>query len=137
VLVATVLVTACRDDDALSIDEAAVVDDGASSAAASLSGTADVSFDGVTASVADVTCSTESGFVVSPIVGDSFTLTVDGNPASDSWNVAVTQPGDPDVAWVAVAPMVDVDGDSVAGSAQMHRADDQAVTAALAFVVDC
>ena len=131
------LVTGCGDDDALSIDEAAEVDEGASSAAAGLSGSADVSFDGVTVSVAGVTCSIDSGFVVSPIVGDSFTLTVAGDPASDTWNVAVTQSGDPDVAWVAEAPLVDVDGDSVAGSAQMHRADDRSVTAALAFVVDC
>ena len=39
--------------------------------------------------------------------------------------------------WTAVEPTVDVDGDALAGSAQMQRADDPTVTAALAFVVDC
>ena len=67
---ATAVVGGCGDDDGLSIDEAAVVDDSAI-AATGLFGTADVSFNGVTSSVSGVTCSTDGGVTVSPIVADS------------------------------------------------------------------
>jgi hypothetical protein len=128
------VVGGCGDDDVLSIDEAAVVDDSAI-AATGLFGTADVSFDGVTASVSGVTCSTEGGVTVSPIVADMFTLTIGGTEGA--WDLRVVQPGTPEVVWTAIEPTVDVDGDALAGSAQMARADDPTITAALAFVVDC
>ena len=92
---------------------------------------------GVTASVSGVTCTNEGRFIVSPIVGDTFTLTIDGDPTAGEWNVVVTEPGDPAMVWNALDPTVDLDGDALAGSAQMHRADDPTVTAALAFVIDC
>lgn len=130
------LVTGCNDDAGLTLNEAADVDNDAA-AVIGLHGAADVSFGGVTASVSDVTCSNEGRLVVSPIVGVSFTLTVDGDPATGEWNIEVTEPGDPGVTWNAMEPTVEVDGDTLAGSAQMHRADDPTVTAALAFVVDC
>jgi hypothetical protein len=130
------VVAACSDDDdGLSIDEAAVVDDGAT-AAAGLFGTADISFDGVTSSVSGVTCSTDDGVTVSPIITDTFTLTIAGGTAG-TWDVRVTQPGNPELVWTAVEPTVEVDGDVLAGSAQVARADDPTITAALAFVVDC
>ena len=47
----------------------------------------------------------------------------------------VTEPSG--MVWNALDPTVDLDDDALAGSAQMHRADDPTVTAALAFVVDC
>ncbi len=64
-------------------------------------------------------------------------MTVDGDPTAGAWNIVVTEPGDPAMVWNALDPTVDLDGDALAGSAQMHRADDPTVTAALAFVVDC
>ena len=128
------LVTACGDDDQLSLDQAAEVDADAA-AVTELHGAADVSFGGVTAAISGVTCSNEARFVVSPIVSDKFTLTVDGNPTAGEWNIVVTEPGG--MVWNAVDPTVDLDADALAGSAQMHRADDPTVTAALAFVVDC
>lgn len=130
------LAASCSDDDALTINDAAEVDSG-NAAATGLFGAADVTFDGVTASISGVTCTNESRFVVSPIVSDTFTVSVDGDPVAGTWNVQVTQPGDPDVVWTAAAPTVAVDGDTVAGSAQMQRVDDPTVTAELAFVVDC
>ena len=87
-------------------------------AASGLFGTADVSFNGVTTSVSGVTCSTEGGVTVSPIVADTFTLTIGGS--ARAWDVGVTQPGDPEMVWTAIEPTVDVDGDAVAGSAQMQ-----------------
>ncbi len=133
-LAAIAFVSGCDDDDGLSIDDAAVVDDSAI-AATGLFGTADVSFNGVTYSLSGVTCSTEGGVTVSPIVADTFTLTIGGS--AGAWDVRLTEPGPPEVVWTAVEPNVDVDGDAVAGSAQMARADDPTATAALAFVVDC
>ena len=130
------LVTACGDDDDLSLDQAADVDASADAAAVTeLHGAADVSFGGVTAAISGVTCSNEAHFVVSPIVSDTFTLTVDGDPTAGAWNIVVTEPSG--MVWNALDPTVDLDGDALAGSAQMHRADDPTVTAALAFVVDC
>jgi hypothetical protein len=134
-LLACSLVAGCDRDDGLEIDEAADVDD--ASSAAGLSGTADVSFDAVTTSVNGVTCNTESGVVVSPIVSDSFTLTIDGDPVADTWNLQVIQPGEPQLVWTAIEPTVDLDADALTGSAQMQRTDDATITAALAFVVDC
>lgn len=128
------LVTACGDDDELSLDQAADVDADAA-AATELHGAADVSFGGVTAAISGVTCSNEGRFIVSPIVSDTFTLTVEGDPTADEWNIVVTEPSG--MVWNALDPTVDLDGDALAGSAQMHRADDPTVTAALAFVVDC
>jgi hypothetical protein len=128
------LVTACGDDDELSLDQAAEVDADAA-AVTELHGAADVSFGGVTAAISGVTCSNDAHFVVSPIVSDTFTLTVDGDPTSGAWNIVVTEPSG--MVWNALDPTVDLDGDALAGSAQMHRADDPTVTAALAFVVDC
>ncbi|MGH9133253.1 MAG: hypothetical protein ACRDZZ_04895, partial [Ilumatobacteraceae bacterium] len=64
-------------------------------------------------------------------------LAVDGDPQGDEWTIRVVQPGDPEIVWTAIEPAVDLDGDTLAGSAQMQRADDPSVTAALAFVVDC
>lgn len=130
------LVTACGDDDELSLDQAADVDADAA-AITELHGAADVSFGGVTKAISGVTCSNEARFVVSPIVSDTFTLTVEGDPTADEWYIVVTEPGDPAMVWNALDPTVDLDGDALAGSAQMHRADDPTVTAALAFVVDC
>jgi hypothetical protein len=130
------LVTGCGDDDGLTLNEAAEVDNDAA-AVTGLHGAADVSFGGVTASVSDVTCTNEGRLVVSPIVGATFTLTVDGDPATGAWNIVVTEPGDPAVVWNAVDPTVDLEDDTLAGSAQMRRADDPSVTATLAFVVDC
>ena len=136
-LAAISLVTGCGDDDdGLTINEAAEVDNDAA-AVTGLHGAADVSFGGVTASVGDVTCTNDGHLVVSPIAGATFTLTIDGDPAAGDWNIEVTEPGDPAVEWNAVEPTVDVEGDALAGSAQMQRADDPSVTAALAFVVDC
>ena len=134
--VAIAFLVACSDDEPLSIDQAAEVDT-SSVAAASLSGTADATFDGVTATTSGVTCTNEDRLVVSPIVSDTFTLTVDGDPATGDWNVGVTQPGEPVVVWTAAESLVEVDGEVIAGNAQMQRADDPSVTAALAFVVDC
>jgi hypothetical protein len=125
----------CDDDDGFSIDDAAVVDDSGSAASAGLFGTADVSFDGATSSVSGVTCNMEGGVTVSPIVADTFTLTIGGT--AGAWDIQIVQPGAPELVWTAVEPTVDVDGDALAGSAQMQRADDATVTAALAFVVDC
>jgi hypothetical protein len=135
VVAVTSVASGCGDDDGLSIDEAAVVDGSSSAASSGLFGTADVSFNGATSSVSGVTCSMEGGVAVSPIVADTFTLTIGG--AAGAWDVRVTEPGAPEVVWTAVEPTVDVDGDALAGSAQMRRADDATVTAALAFVVDC
>ena len=128
------LVTACGDDDELSLDQAADVDADAA-AVTELHGAADVSFGGVTAAISGVTCSNEGRFVVSPIVSDTFTLTVEGDATAGEWNIVVTEPSG--MVWNALDPTVDLDGDALAGSAQMHRADDPTVTAALAFVVDC
>lgn len=140
-LVAMSLVTACDDDETLSLDEAAEVDNGAvaggDGSSVGLFGTADVTFDGVTASIGAVECRNEGHLEVTPIVSDSFTLIVAGDPDADTWNVRVTQPGDPEVEWTAAAPTVDLDGDALAGSAQMQRVDDPTVTAPLAFVIDC
>ena len=135
-LVPMSLVAGCGDDDGLTLNEAAEVDNDAA-AVTGLHGAADVSFGGVTASVGDVTCTNESRLVVSPIVSATFTLTVDGDPAAGDWNIEVTEPGDPELVWTAVEPTVDLEGDTLAGNAQMQRADDPSVTAALAFVVDC
>ena len=135
-LVAMSLVAGCGDDDGLTLNEAAEVDNDAA-AVTGLHGAADVSFGGVTASIGDVTCTNENHLVVSPIVSATFTLTVDGDPSAGAWNIEVTEPGDPEVVWTAVEPTVDLEGDTLAGSAQMQRADDPSVTAALAFVVDC
>lgn len=132
-LVTMSLVTGCSDDDTLTLDEAAEVDAGA----AALFGQADFTFNGVTASVSDVTCTNEGRLVVSPIVRDGLTLNVDGDPLTDDWNVQLNQLGDPEVVWTATERTVEVDGDVVAGSAQMQRADDPTITAALTFVVDC
>ncbi|MGH9133774.1 MAG: hypothetical protein ACRDZZ_07545, partial [Ilumatobacteraceae bacterium] len=79
VVAAMSLVGACDDDETLSLDQAADVDDGAvvigdEGGAGGPFGTADVSFDGVTASVGGVSCSNEARLVVTPIVSDSFTL---------------------------------------------------------------
>ena len=130
------LVAGCDDDDALTLDRAADVDSG-DAAATGLFGQADVTFNGVTASISGVTCTNDGRFVLSPIVSDAFTLNVDGDPVADDWSVQVVQPGEPAVVWTASAPTVGVDGDAVAGSAQMQRADDPTTTAALTFVVDC
>ena len=129
------LLTACGDDDELSLDQAADVDADAA-AVTELHGAADVSFGGVTAAISGVTCSNEAHFIVSPIVSDTFTLTVDGDPTAGVWNIVVTERAS-GMVWNALDPTVDLDGDALAGSAQMHRADDPTVTAALAFVVDC
>ena len=86
------LVTACGDDDELSLDQAAEVDADAA-AVTELHGAADVSFGGVTAAISGVTCSNEARFVVSPIVSDTFTLNVDGDPTAGEWNIVVTEPG--------------------------------------------
>jgi hypothetical protein len=138
----TLVGVGCCYNDSLTLDQAAEVDSAATGsesdvATAGLFGTADVSFAGVTASIGGVSCSNEGRLVVTPIVSDSFTLLVDGDPAAGTWNVRVTQPGDPEVLWTAVDPSVDLDGDALAGNAQMQRADDPTVTATLAFVVDC
>ena len=130
------LVTACSDDDTLRLDGAAEVDSG-DAAAAALFGQADFTFNGVTASVSGVTCSNEDRLVVSPIVSDGLTLNVDGDPAADDWNVGLIQLGDPEVVWTATERTVEVNDDAIAGTAQMQRADDPTITAALTFVVDC
>jgi hypothetical protein len=135
-LVTMSLVTGCGDDDTLTLDEAADVDRG-DAAVAGLFGAADVTFNGVTASSSGVTCSNDGRLVVSPIVTDTFTLEVDGDPVSGDWNVRLVQAGDPAVVWTATEPTVDVEADVLTGSAPMQRADDPAITAALAFVVDC
>ena len=132
-LVTTSLVTGCSDDDTLKLDEAAEVDAGA----AALFGQADFTFNGVTASVSDVTCTNEGRLVVSPIVRDGLTLNVDGDPVTDDWNVQLIQLGDPEVGWTATERTVEVDDDAIAGSAQMQRADDPTITAPLSVVVDC
>ena len=137
VAVATMsLVTACSDDDALRLDEAAEVDSD-DAAAAALFGQADFTFNGVTASVSGVTCTNEARLVVSPIVSDGLTLNVDGDPAADDWNVGLIQLGDPEVVWTATERTVEVDDDAIAGSAQMQRVDAPTITAPLSFVVDC
>ena len=135
-LVTVSLVSGCGDDDELSLDQAADVDNDAA-AVTELHGAADVSFGGLTAAVSGVTCTNESRFIVSPIVAETFTLTIDGDAAADEWFIVVNEPGDPATVWNALDPTVDLDGDALAGSAQMHRADDPTVTAALAFVIDC
>jgi hypothetical protein len=135
-LVTMSLVTGCGDDATLTLDEAAEVDRG-DAAAAGQFGAADVTFNGVTASSSGVTCSNDGRLVVSPIVSDAFTLEVDGDPVAGDWNVRLVQAGDPAVVWTASEPTVDVDADVVNGSARMQRADNPAITAALAFVVEC
>lgn len=129
------LVTGCSDDDTLTLDEAAEVDTDAGAAA--LFGQADFTFNGVTASVSNVTCTDEDRLVVSPIVSDGLTLNVDGDPAADDWNVGLIQLGDPEVVWTATERTVEVDDDAIAGTAQMQRVDDPTITAPLSFVVDC
>ena len=103
------LLTACGDDDELSLDQAADVDADAA-AVTELHGAADVSFGGVTAAISGVTCSNEAHFVVSPIVSDTFTLTVDGDPTAGAWNIVVTEPSG--MVWNALDPTVDLDGDA-------------------------
>ena len=102
-LVTVSLVSGCGDDDELSLDQAADVDNDAA-AVTELHGAADVSFGGLTAAVSGVTCTNESRFIVSPIVAETFTLTVDGDPAAGQWFIVVTEPGDPAMVWNVVDP---------------------------------
>jgi hypothetical protein len=84
-----------------------------------------------------VTCADAGRVAVTPIVTDTFTLRIEGDPSADEWSIVVVQPGEPEIVWTAVAPEVDVDGDALAGSAQMERVGDPTDTADLVFVVDC